>query len=129
MESSDTSKSSKLVSYHDGTFEEVLAEAQAQKKLVFVDFVTVWCAPCKWFEADVLETKPVSKFLNKEFVNFQIDAEKGEGPQLAFRYIVTQFPTLYFLDAEGNILESSEGTMTATAFMEMAERALANRPL
>ena len=35
------------VDFRHLTFDEALAKAKAEKKLVFVDCYTTWCGPCK----------------------------------------------------------------------------------
>ncbi len=39
--------------------------------------------------------KNVGDYLNAKFVCIKIDAEKGEGPELAKRYQVKAYPTFY----------------------------------
>ena len=34
-------------SFRDFTYKEALAAAKTEKKLVFIDFYTDWCGPCK----------------------------------------------------------------------------------
>ena len=35
------------VNFRDLTFNEALAQAKAEKKMVFMDCYTSWCGPCK----------------------------------------------------------------------------------
>ncbi len=48
--------------------------------------------------------------------------EKGEGPSLAEKYGVSAFPTMLFLDHEGNVLDRIIGYKDADALIEAAEK-------
>ena len=74
--------------FRDITYKEALVAAEAEKKLVFIDFYTSWCGPCKMMMKNIFPLKEVGDYLNAKFVCIKIDAEKGEGPELAKRYQV-----------------------------------------
>ena len=84
------------------TFSEAKAAAKAENKLVFIDFYTEWCGPCKRMATAVFPLKEVGDFINPKFVCVKIDAEKGEGKDLAKTYKVNAYPTFVITDAEGN---------------------------
>ena len=118
-----TAKADEVV-FQSKSFDKVLQLAKKENKPVFVDFYTSWCAPCKIFEKEVLTDKTIYTFLNDNFVNIKIDAEKGEGPALSQRYLVTQYPTIYFLDPSGQILEGRDGMPGGTELMNLAKSAM-----
>ena len=47
-------------------------------------------------DQEVYPDKKVSKFLNENFINYKVDAEKGEGITLAEYYQIQAYPTLLF---------------------------------
>lgn len=65
------------VSYFQGSFEETLAKAKAEKKPVLIDFFTDWCVYCKKMDKTTLQDASVISYLNG-IVTWKIDAEKGE---------------------------------------------------
>lgn len=50
----------------------------------------------------------VGEVYNKEFVNIKLDAEK-EGLKAAKKYNVQSYPTLLFLDSQGNVVFKETG--------------------
>nr|WP_320120430.1 thioredoxin fold domain-containing protein [uncultured Marinifilum sp.] len=90
-------------------FQQALDKAKAEGKMVFMDCYTVWCGPCKHLAKNVFPQKEVGDYFNANFVNLKMDMEKGEGPALLKKYGVKGFPTLLYLDAEGNVLYKRVG--------------------
>ncbi len=103
----------------------VLETAKTEKKLVFVDFYTTWCLPCKLMDEDVFTDEEFGDYMNDNFINYKIDAEKGGGPDLALIYQVMVFPTLLFLDSEGNVLVRKDGAAYQTELRNLASKAQA----
>ena len=108
------------------TLTSVIEQAEAEGKIVFVDFYTTWCAPCKMMDKDVFPDKDIARFFNENFINYKVDAEKGNGRNLAALYQVKAFPTLVWLDHKGRVLERAEGAAYHTELMRLAENALLN---
>ena len=106
------------------TWAKVLQKAKEENRLVFVDAYTTWCGPCKLMVKDVFSKKAVADFYNQTFVNYSIDMEKGEGPQLAKTYKVAQYPTLLFIDSEGNLIHRAAGFHNPEQFVELGNAAL-----
>ena len=75
--------------FREITFDQAAAAAKSEGKIVFIDVMTSWCGPCKMMARDVFPQKKVGDFMNEKFVCLKIDAEKGEGIQIAKTYKVT----------------------------------------
>jgi len=106
------------------SYDIVLREAGKEKRPILLDFYTTWCGPCKWMDQDVFEMEAVANLLNENFVNVKIDAEKGEGPGLTRKFEVNGYPSLVFLNSNGEVVERQLGMTTATKVMEMARRVM-----
>lgn len=111
--------------FFEGTWSEALNEAQESGKLIFVDVYTDWCPPCKRMDKEVLPLPNVGQRYNDAFVNYKLDAEKGQGVALAEQYAVRAYPTYLYLDAEGNLLHRAVGFVEAPAFIAHADQATA----
>ncbi len=104
------------------SFQEALDKAKKEDKLIFIDFYTDWCAPCKAMLKNVFPQPEVGSVYNKLFVNLTINAEK-EGAELAKKYEVNAFPNFVFLDGDGNVMYRSKGAQNAEKIIALAKNA------
>ena len=75
-------------------------------------------------DEEVFTDKNLYEFMNENFINYKVDAEKDNGPSLVFHYNVMAYPTLLFLDQKGNVLERKDGSTSQSELRNMANRAL-----
>lgn len=109
--------------FRDLSLKEALKVAKQEGKMVFVDFYTDWCGPCKKMARDVFPQKKVGDFFNAKFVCLKLNAEK-EGKTWAQRYKVTAYPTFLVLDTDGEVQASMKGALGADEFMNKIEEQL-----
>ncbi len=113
------------VKFAEKPFSDILAMAKSQKKLVFMDAYTVWCGPCKWMSANIFTNDSVARFYNDNFICTKFDMEKGEGLELRSRYEVKAYPTLLFIDGDGNMIHKRVGAPREIRdYIEMGKVAL-----
>ncbi|MCX7606282.1 MAG: thioredoxin family protein [Bacteroidia bacterium] len=110
------------VQFFTGSWETLLQEARKKNKPIFVDFYTVWCGPCKMLERHTFSNPEVGAYTEKNYIAYRIDAERGEGPRLANRFKIRAYPTLIFLDPEGNELGRQVGFVDAPTFLALLKR-------
>lgn len=103
-----------------------LERAKKENKLVFIDFYTTWCLPCKLMDEEVFMDNKVGNFMNDKFISLKVNAEQGNGANLATIFQIRAYPTLLFLNAEGEVLQRKEGVAYQAEFMKMAEKAVAS---
>ncbi len=107
----------------------VLEKAETENKLVFVDIYADWCLPCKLMDEDVFTHQETADFMNDNFVNYKVDGEKGEGPDLLVIYAVQAYPTLLFLDHRGRVLVKKAGAAYHSELLDLAEEALSKNDI
>ena len=105
------------------TLDEAVAVAKAENKLVFMDFYTDWCGPCKEMTRTVFPQKSVGDFMNAHFVCIKLNAEK-EGKELAKQYKVKGYPTFVAVDTQKNVVLTKVGMAPADLFVSEIERML-----
>ncbi len=110
------------INFQKKAWNELLAEAKTQRKLIFVDVYADWCGPCKLLDRDVFSNKAVGKQFNAYFINHKADAEKG-GSAIAAQYKVQAYPTGLFINGDGQLVHTVTGYMPAAQFIEQGEEA------
>ena len=112
------------ISFFDGAWKEALEVAKKDDKIIFVDAYAKWCGPCKRMARDVFTQGKVGDFFNANFINLKIDMEEKDGRSFGQNYPVSAYPTLFFLDADGNILKKVTGGQQADPLIELAKLAI-----
>lgn len=106
----------------EGTlFRQAVQKAMSAKKLIFVDCYTSWCGPCKMMARDVFTQEKVGNVMNAKYVNFKIDMEKGEGPELAKKWQVSAYPTFIIFNSAGQELGRFLGGSDADGFLKRVQ--------
>lgn len=97
------------VQFFSGSWQQVLAEARRQHKPIFLDVYTHWCPPCQRMAREALPNATVGATYNDRFINYQLDAEIGEGLALARQYSIASYPTALFLTPGGQLVHRAVG--------------------
>lgn len=116
------------VVFEEGTprYEDVLKKAVAAKKPIFIDFFTEWCGWCKRLDADTYPKPAVAKAM-EAFINVRVDAEKGEGVELAKRFGANGFPTLVIVGTDDQEIDRIVGYLPPEQFTKEIERILSGK--
>ena len=109
-------------------FDEVLAKAQKENKIILLDAYTDWCGYCKKLDREVFAHKETGDWLNANFINYKINGEKGEGPSIAKKYFIKGFPTIVFLEPSGKVRHRVVGYKPRQTFVKEAQKALGMDP-
>ena len=121
------------IEFQEKSYAEALKMAKKQKKLVFIDVYTSWCGPCKQMAKEVFTQQKVGDFYNARFLNLKLDAEKNaDGKTVASRFEVSAYPTMLFVDGNGELIYRLVGSRSIDQLIEEGQKALnayAARPL
>lgn len=111
------------INFFEGTFKEALTKAAKEDKLIFVDAFTTWCGPCKLMSKHIFTDPSVGQYYNDNFINLKIDQEKGEGLDFAQKYEVQFYPSLFFINEDGEVAHKAIGSMDAQQFLALGAAA------
>lgn len=111
------------IKFSEGNWDALLAKAKAQNALIFMDAYATWCGPCKMMSNQVFTDGEVGNYYNTHFINVKMDMEKGEGIDLAKKYEVQAYPTLLFIDGDGQLVHRMVGFQGTEEFIELGKTA------
>jgi TonB family protein len=108
-------------------FGDALQLAATEQKVVFIDFRTTWCEPCKRMDQDTWRDPAVIALLRQKAISLEIDAEQAA--PLASHFGVTAYPTLLVLRPDGTVIDRLVGYRNAATFTEEFNSILAGRTM
>jgi thiol-disulfide isomerase/thioredoxin len=94
-------------------WQAAIQKAESSEKLIFLDIYASWCGPCKYLENNVYTDESLGEYYNDNYVNLKMDGESEFGAQMARKYELSAYPTMYYLDPEEQIITRLVGVREA----------------
>ena len=107
-------------------YEDIIKQAKEQDKLLFIDFETTWCGPCRTMDQYVYTADVTVEAFNN-ILAVKIDGD--EHRELVKKYDVKAYPTLIILSSNGKIIGKKVGYLSVkdiVAFINEAKATLSN---
>ena len=111
------------VHFREAAFEDAKKLAVKEHKKIMVDFYTSWCGWCKVLDRKTYSDENVGKIADAKFISIKIDAEHGEGVELAKYFKVRGYPTIVFLKEDGSLIDQVVGYQDAEHFARSLQMA------
>lgn len=112
------------IEFFEGKWEDAMAVAKEEGKLLFVDCYTTWCGPCRKMSSQTFKDAEVGQLHNSSFVSIKLDMEKENGMRFGLKYPVSAYPTMFYLDGNGEIIHKIKGFRTAEQFIGEGNNAI-----
>ena len=112
------------IRFEKGNWKAALAQSGHQHQLIFLEVSTSWCVPCRLMASEVFSQKVTGDFFNLHFINYAIDAEKGEGRIIAGQYPIEYYPTYLFINSHGKLIFKDHGFCNGDQLISMGEKAI-----
>ena len=109
-----TTKEAPTFPWNEGGYDAALSKAKADgDKLLMVEFSTDWCSWCKRLAKDTWPDAAVIAYASENLIALEVDAEKGDGIELAKKFHVGGFPTMVFVNTAGEEIDRIPGYLPA----------------
>ncbi len=109
-----------VVNFEKGTWQNTLDKAKKEDKLIFLEVYAEWCGYCKKLKRTTLVDAGVVNLLNSNYLNVEVDGEKGEGIEIAKKYNVKSYPALLLIDGDGKVVKAEFGYLNPKSFQNFA---------
>jgi thioredoxin-related protein len=110
------------IAFHKGTWNEALQLAKKEGKPIFLDISASWCGPCKMLKSKTFPDSEVGEFYNANFINVAVDGEKGEGVDLAGKYKIKGYPSLIYIDKNGQLIAQTAGYRNPKQLIDLGKQ-------
>jgi thioredoxin 1 len=118
----DVQGSANGIEFYNGSWEEAMALAKKEGKLIFLDVYASWCGPCKMLKKNTFTDPGAGKYFNKNFINIALDSEKGDGIKVARSLKVRAYPSMYILNSDGSLVEHHAGYLQPEGLLKFGRR-------
>jgi thiol-disulfide isomerase/thioredoxin len=94
-----------------------LAKAKTEKKLVFIDFETTWCGPCKSMDEWIWTDADVATAMSGKYIGVKLDGDVEKA--IVAKYKVAGYPTMLVVDGAGNEVWRAVGYQSSKEMLDL----------
>ncbi|HCY85277.1 MAG TPA: thioredoxin family protein [Desulfobacteraceae bacterium] len=94
-----------------------MAQAKKSDRPVFLYFHAPWCTYCTKLKQTTFKDTRISDYLNKNFVSIQVNTDNHK--DLATKWRVKGLPTMWFLESDGEKVNSLPGYVSADQLLQI----------
>jgi thiol-disulfide isomerase/thioredoxin len=97
-----------------------LVKAKAANKLVFIDFETTWCGPCKSMDEWIWTDAEVAAAMAGKYVGVKLDGDIEKA--IVKKYTVAGYPTMLVIDATGKEMWRAVGYQSSKEMLDLISK-------
>jgi thiol:disulfide interchange protein len=105
-------------------YTEVFQTALKKQRPVMISFYADWCTTCPFLQEEIIKKQPIIGLLEDNFVSYFIDAELPDGNRLTNEYGILAYPTVLFLNSEGEEISKYVGLPTDNDLLKFVKSAI-----
>ncbi|RYD82745.1 MAG: thioredoxin family protein [Sphingobacteriales bacterium] len=116
-------KGDSAINFSEKSWKEVVKEAEAGNKLIFVYVSMKGCHTCVELQKS-MQHEEVGTLFNSKFINVHLDGSKTVNTMRASKWGVAQVPALVFLNGKNVVVHKIEGFQSPEDMIAQAQTAL-----
>lgn len=117
------------INFVSGTYEEALAKASAEGKLLFIDFRADWCKPCLEMEKTTFQDVDLGNYMADNFISYKVDVDYFDGMDLQEKFNASVLPTLLVIDPIDEAVQLRLIGLKTKSELETELKKLRNEPI
>lgn len=110
------------VNFFQGSLNDVQRTAALEGKLYFIDFYAAYCLPCKLMDQTTFMDPELGEYVKRNYVPLKLNIDAFDAYEIRNKHEVKVLPTVMIFSSSGELLESYEGSLTASKLQGMLEK-------
>lgn len=110
------------VNFFQGSLNEAQRAAALEGKLYFIDFYAGYCLPCKLMDQTTFMDPDLGDYVKANCIPLKLNVDAFDAYEVRTKHEVKLLPTVMIFSSAGNLLESYEGSLTASKLRAMLEK-------
>lgn len=102
-----------------GHWNDIVAQAKEEGKMIFVDVYADYCPPCKQMDAQVFTDKEVARIYNQNFINFKVNLSDRSNEYFQTLHSVRELPALLYFSPDGKVVRKESGCKDVIEFKKI----------
>ena len=96
-------------------YDEGMALGKKEGKKILLHFYADWCHYCKKMDSETFSKRDVADYMNRNFIPIRLNSDTET--RLAQEYRVSGLPTTWFMDKDGERIQSLPGYLPREMFL------------
>jgi len=109
---------------NDKSLPEIFTLAAQEGKIIFIDFQSTGCLPCRMMDKGAFKNMQVALFFNQNFISYKADIFDESLDPMVLKYEVNMLPTLLFIKPDGSTLVNINGAKNSQELLNLGCEAL-----
>ncbi len=110
------------VSFFQGSLNEAQRTAAIEGKLYFIDFYADYCLPCRLMDETTFMDQNLADYIDLNYVPLRLNIDAFDAYEVRSYHKVENLPTIMIFTSAGELLETHEGALTASAMYSLLEK-------
>lgn len=109
------------VNFYSGSFPAARENAKKLNRPMFLYFTASWCMPCRLMDETTWQDPNLAKYIEDNYIGLKIDTDVFENYHYKEKFKIQAYPTIIFLNPDGEFIARQEGSVTGSELLRMME--------